>query len=308
MDPLVLQALMEGHAVWCSELFATRNKSTGLVRVTKRIMASYRQAADSSRAPDAKGGDLGFFYIDGYRFIKRMAAQNPSISIDDVFKRRLPTQRHIAFPDEYLEDSKPSSFNFFPMVEQFECTECSKGSARTRYAEFPFVDMRLMLYRLRLTEIGIKTACRCFKGGVRITYPTQEIVVLAFVPDRTGYLPVYIRRCTSDYLVGRDLRTTGGRRLKVPKAAATTTDAWIVRAPEKRREGPTKIDGEKPARSLMHAVFAGKCLYVRSAWKVAHQSDVEALKIVQRFVEHCRKADAECARFFKDESGDDEWD
>jgi len=247
------------------------------------------------------------YYVNGLRFIEYLAKKKPPLSIRDVFKRGLPTQRQIIFPDEYLKGFQPKMLDMTPIVAVLTAQE--KGvAAKTELTRIEFVDMRLMLYRSGFTKVGIETACRYYRGGQRIEQPGQVSAVFAFAPTRHDFVPVYIRRCTSETLINRDVRVKRGHRLDLPEAVAATTDAWITPAWDEHRGRPAQAKDGKPLWPSMHAVFAGRYLYIRSEWKTAPKSDKDALKVLLPFIDRCRKADAECAKFFKDESGDDEWD
>ncbi len=307
-DALALDALLEGHARFCTERFAQEKKGKGWKKVQARIRARYRQMARWSHAPNASGGDVSFFYVDGYRFIRAMAEAKPPLSIKDVFKRGLPTQRQVIFPEEYLKGFNPKLLDMKPIDAEL-IRQTKAGTAnKAKVAPFQFVDMRLMLYRSGFTKFGIKTACRNYRGGRRIEQSGQASAVFAFAPTKPDFLPVYVRRCTSERLVNLDVRVKHGHRLNVPEPAAATTDAWVTPAWDEQIEQPAKAKDGKPLPPSMHAVFAGKHLYILSEWKTAPKSDKDALKVLLTFVDRCRKADAECAKFFKDESGDDEWD
>ncbi len=308
-DVVALDALLEGHARFCTERFSRAQKGIGWKKVQRRIAARYRRMAGWSHAPSASGGDVSFFYVDGYRFIKTLREQKPPLSIKDVFKRGLPTQRQVIFPGEYLKGFKPRLLDWKPIEAELIRRRTKVGApSKTNTTPFQFVDMRLMLYRSGFTTLGIQAACRNYRGGRRIEQANQESAVFAFAPTKTDCLPVYIRRCTSERLVNRDLRVKHGHRLTVPKPAAETTDAWITPAWDTDRGQPATAKDGKPLPPVMHAVFAGKYLYIRSEWKKAPKNDKDALKVLLPFVERCKKADAMCAKQFKDESGDDEWD
>jgi hypothetical protein len=109
---LVVNAILEGHAEFCTREYLTRKGQSALRdRLLKEKRDYFVGLSSSDQAIASR-----FMYVDGLRFFEFLSRQNPPLGIRDVFERGLPTERQILLPEEYLHPRQASAPPFAPWL------------------------------------------------------------------------------------------------------------------------------------------------------------------------------------------------
>lgn len=107
---LAIHALLEGHAEYSTMLYCNK---MGYEKLYERIKEN-RENLKGYRSQNFQT-DLYFVYYESFLFIKEMAKRKHAMTIQKIFKKRVPTERQIIFPDEYpaKKKYKPADFAIF---------------------------------------------------------------------------------------------------------------------------------------------------------------------------------------------------
>jgi len=326
-DRAIVRALLEGHARLCTEEFARRR---GWLRMVRRFQAWYRRQCTRKQAgmvygiaEDRSAGPE--IYADGYEFLKACARQK--ISFADVLTTRLPTARELIFPEEYVlartgkdqavrsraRARKIPAESLSAIVRILSGTRAAKGDP-PRISPLSVFAARSYLRSLRFPDARLRSLLARWRGGIDIQGGALKAWIAVFDESKGDSAPASLLRFQRDMhevLLGGLMK---GRKVTPPKEFANCADCWVSRDKEAfRKKGVPEAYRELKADTV-YVSFAGKHLYVDASFRgVVSRPRLlgggrQARRVIESFLQACRKADAECARFFKDESGDDEWD
>lgn len=205
-EQFVMQALREGHAEFATRRYARRAK---IDRLYERMLKRREELRDAVFPLGQT--DTYFLYTESLKFFEYLAKQDPPMGIQEVLARRLPTERQIVFPKEYLKGktNRKADLGWLAKLLPMESKE-SKRRIKVDY--IGFIAFRMYLRASGISRGAGQRQLDGFLNGSRFRLGDHQITALAFAS------PEIAAQCFD--IVCRD----HGRRTPVPIAVVPIGD------------------------------------------------------------------------------------
>jgi len=193
----VLNALLEGHAEWCTYRFS---RQEGISKLFERL------AATRSRwIPSASGRmlDAHFIYVESMAFFRYLSEQRPHLRLQDVIGRALPTERQIVFPHEYVQNVTQEHHDLSPGASLLTRIAID-SEGRLLKSVIGYSALKLYLRRVGCREPRLDKILAHYTNGIR--YVRSHVWVTALAFDSPKAAEVCFDVVESDYQ-----KKSGGR-------------------------------------------------------------------------------------------------